>query len=155
MTPLWLTLMYVTVLQVGVAPTCKTASREVEDAVEAKARELNGVEYCEFRRYAKADIDGDHVDDLVMLFGIELRGSANNSFHYLAVFPSRDHWRVQIVKVGQRGQRLPQDVGVANGIIKVTALEYAATDAMCCPSVTKELRFQMKHGRLKDFQGED
>jgi hypothetical protein len=146
--------MCANVLQVGVAPTCKTASRVVEDVVEAKARELNGVEYCEFRRYARADVDGDHVDDLVMLFGVEPR-DGNNSFHYLAVFPSRDHWRVQIRKVGQRGERLPQDVGVADGIIKVTALEYAATDAMCCPSVTKELRFQMKQGRLKDFQGKD
>jgi len=115
---------------------------------------LNGIEYCEFRRYARADVDGDHVDDLVMLFGVEPHGG-NNSLHYLAVFPSRDHWRVQIRKVGQRGERLPQDVDVADGIIKVTALEYAATDAMCCPSVAKELRFQMKQGRLKELRGND
>src|SRR5512140_3552033 len=94
------------------APTCATSSPVVEQVIAQKKRELKAEEYCQYRSYAKADIDGDGVNDLLVLFGVEPRESATNSIHFLAVFPSSLAEKPLLVEVGRRGKRLAESLAV-------------------------------------------
>jgi hypothetical protein len=146
---LWqLTLVVILATASSEKPTCKTASGIVESTIEAKARELNADEYCQFRRYLTQDIDGDGVEDLLVIFGVERRDSANDSVYFLAAFPSTKHWHPALVKVGRRGERFPQSVRFESGKIIVETLEYGKADPMCCPTRPARLLFRLEGGVL-------
>ena len=48
-------------------PTCHTADSRIEGLISAKAAELQGQEYCQFRLYHTIDdVDGDGRDDFLV-----------------------------------------------------------------------------------------
>ena len=136
-------------------PTCATASALVENTISAKARELNGLEYCQFRRYyGLDDLDGDHVDDLIVLFNVEgTGGGGNNVFCFMAVLLSKEHWNPVVVETGERGIRLPNGVSVRGHTIILETMEYKAGDAFCCPSGKGELRYEVEGASLRPIPG--
>src|SRR5262249_55417225 len=96
------------------------------------------------------DLDGDGTDDFVMTFAVEgVRKSANDTYYFLAVLASRNHWNPALIQVGRRGQRQPRSFTVAPGIITVAFDQYQTNDAMCCPSGTSRQSFAWKGATLE------
>jgi hypothetical protein len=65
-----------------IVPTCNVRNDLVESVIAAKAKELKGQEYCQFRHYQTLfDIDKDGNDDFIVLFTVEGVGGGSNN-HY-------------------------------------------------------------------------
>jgi hypothetical protein len=131
------------------APTCTTSDRRVEELISTKMRELGGIEYCQYRMYeSMADIDGDSVADFLVVFTVEAPAGGNNSTQFLAAFASGSNWAPSVVQVAQRGQRIVEGVKADGRTIVLQTLEYGKGDAMCCPSIESEARFQIQGGKI-------
>jgi len=132
-------------------PSCVTADPRVEELIAAKKRALHGDEYCQFRIYETlSDIDGDRREDFLVVFGIGgAEGNAGAVIQFLAVFASGSQWEPAVAEVGRRGQRTIQGIDRGPGsAIRLEALEYGPSDAMCCPSRKTELRLVFRNGQL-------
>jgi hypothetical protein len=136
-----------------VSPTCKTADARLEAVIAAKAHELKAREYCQFRIYETlSDIDGDRVDDFLVVFAVEgVGGGGNNSLQFLVALASGSAWRPVIVQVGARGRRLVKSIEASGGVVVLHVLEYAPTDAMCCPTRSGTARYRIEGGGLKEL----
>jgi len=132
-------------------PSCATSSALVEKTISARARELEGTEYCKFRRYEDLyDLDGDGIKDLVVLFHVEgTGGGGNNVISFMAVFPSRIHWGPLVVETGARAVRFPIAIDIKERMIVLETQEYVATDPLCCPSGKGELVYELQNGVLR------
>jgi len=119
--------------------------------VAAKKRALRGNEDCQFRIYETlSDVDADGREDFLVVFGIDgAEGNAGAVIQFLAVFASGSHWQPAVAEVGRRGQRIVQSIGRGPGTeIRLEALEYGPSDAMCCPSRRTELRLALRNGKI-------
>jgi hypothetical protein len=132
------------------APTCGVQSSIVESTIAEVARKEDGQEYCQFRRYeALSDLDGDRVDDFVVLFTIEgLEGGGNDHADFMSVFLSGRKWQALTVRTGGRGERDPVAIEVRDGKLFLDALVYLPADAMCCPSGKTTLVYQIRGDAL-------
>jgi len=132
-------------------PDCTLADARVEDAIKQKAAELNGHEYCQFRRYdAMDDLNRDGVDDLLVLFTVEGQDGGNDHVDFLSVFLSGKTFTLPItVKVGNRGQRDPVSIEVRDDIIILETQEWQKGDAACCPTGKGEIRLKLSDNRLE------
>jgi hypothetical protein len=139
-------------LLVVAGPTCTARDARVEAVVAATVRATGGTEYCQSRLYHTTDdLDGDGRDDFVLVFAVEAAAGGNNSVQYLAVWLSGSHWTREVLKVGQRGQRSIEGIGVEEGpTLVLETADYVRGDAMCCPSGEGELRFVAAAGRVKE-----
>jgi hypothetical protein len=121
------------------SPSCQLADDRVERAISRKARDLDGHEYCQFRRYdAIDDFDGDHLPDLVVTFNIEgSGGGGNHVVSYLFAFLSsrpRDSGPLE-APAGDRGTFWTDDIssdGKQHIVLHVA--KWLRGDALCCPS---------------------
>ena len=141
----------VLLIQTPSPPSCVTADLRVEEVIAAKARALQGTEYCQYRIYGTlSDVDGDGREDFLVVFGIEgAEGYAGATIQFLAVFPSGSQWRPAVAEVGRRGQRIVERIGHGPGTaIRLQTLEYGPSDAMCCPSRKTELHLAFRSGKI-------
>jgi hypothetical protein len=128
-----------------------TADARVEEAIAAKKRGLHGNESCQFRIYETlSDVDGDGREDFLVVFGIDgAEGNAGAVIQFLAVFASGSQWQPVVAEVGRRGQRIVRGIDRGPGtVIRLGALEYGPSDAMCCPSRKVELRLALRNGKI-------
>jgi hypothetical protein len=132
-------------------PACTTASAPVENTISATVRDLDGTEYCKFRRYENLyDLDGDGVNDFIVLFYVEAPGGGgNNVLCFMAVFLSRKEWNPVVVQTGERGVRYTTAIEVEGHTIVLETMEYQAGDALCCPSGKGQLRYEVENGVLR------
>jgi hypothetical protein len=138
------------------APSCLTADPRVEAVISAKAHELGGSEYCQYRQYETlSDLDGDGKDDFVVVFGIEGSGGGGNSVtQYLAVFGSASAWTPRVVKCGERGERLVESIkSVSNREVVLAIRPYRPKDPMCCPSGHATVTFRLEGEKLVETPG--
>lgn len=135
-----------------VTPTCRTADARLEAVIAAKAQELKAREYCQFRIYETlSDIDGDRADDFLVVFSVEgVGGGGNNSVQFLLALASGSAWRPVITQVGARGTRLVHSIETLDGVVVVHVLEYAPTDAMCCPTRPGIVRYKVEAGEFRE-----
>src|SRR4029453_18860202 len=97
------TALAILAMQTG-QPSCHTADARVEGLISAKAAELQGQEYCQFRLYHTIDDgDADGQDDFLVVFAVEALGGGGNGFvQYLAVFSSAARWKPALLNVGEK-----------------------------------------------------
>lgn len=116
---------------------CRLQNARVERDIAERTARLHGNEFCEYRRYAVGDWDGDRLDDLAVTFNVEgANGGGNNMDGYLLVYLSSRHEAAPLeAPVGTRGKYLPDalEPGVGRTLI-VKTVEWSSRDAMCCPS---------------------
>ena len=116
---------------------CRLQNARVERDIAQRTARLQGNEYCEYRRYAVGDWDGDQLDDLAVTFNVEgANGSGNGIASYLFVYLSSRHEAAPLeVPVGTRGTFLPDslEAGIGKTIV-VKTVEWSRNDSMCCPS---------------------
>ncbi len=132
-------------------PTCNVSNQLVESTIAAKVKELNGQEYCQFRRYETlSDIDKDGIDDFIVLFTVEgIGGGGNNHYDFMAVFLSSRGWQPIITRTGGRGERDPIGVDFRDGKIILDTLVYLPSDALCCPSGKGTLIYELRGDKFE------
>jgi hypothetical protein len=116
---------------------CRLQNARVERDIAQRTARLGGNEFCEYRRYAVGDWDGDHLDDLAVTFNVEgANGDGNNVSGYLLVYLSSRHEAAPLeAAVGTRGKYLPDALEAGSGrTLVVKTVEWAPRDPMCCPS---------------------
>jgi hypothetical protein len=130
---------------------CALADSNIENLIKAKAKELKGDEYCQFRIYdSLGDIDGDSINDFVVVFTVEGPDGGGN-FHesFMFVFlSSSKSGKPLFVQVGERGDRDPEAVSAERGKVVVTTRVYLGKDPQCCPSGHGKAVFEVKGDKL-------
>lgn len=142
-------------LRIPTAPSCVTVDRRVEAVIAEKRWELRAEEYCQFRSYETlSDVDGDRVNDFLVVFALEgVGGGGNSAVQFLVVFPSGSQWQPVIAEVGRRGQRIVQSIQRGPGrVTQLETLEYWRSDAMCCPTRKTTLRLALTNGELRSAE---
>jgi hypothetical protein len=125
---------------------CHLANSHVEEAIAKQAASLNANEYCQFRHYeALSDLDGDHQNDLIVLFNVEPRGG-NDHLGFMAIFLSSRPADAAflLVPTGGRGERDAGAITVRGTRITLDTQEYLPKDPMCCPSGEGTLTYEVK-----------
>lgn len=133
------------------ALTCQLADANVERAIAAKAKALDGHEYCQYRRYAQADFDGDGKDDLVVTFNVEgANGGGNNVESFLFVFLSSRTKPLE-ARAGGRGDYFTNGITADSKAITLYTEVWTKTDPLCCPTGRGKVRFAVdaKGGTLR------
>ena len=125
---------------------CRLQNARVERDIAERAARLRGNEFCEYRRYAVGDWDGDHLDDLAVTFNVEGANDGGNGVdgHLLVYLSSRHEAAPLEAVVGTRGDYLPDalEAGVGRLLI-VKTVEWSPRDPMCCPSRHGSLVFRV------------
>ena len=132
-------------------PTCNVSNQLVESTIAAKAKELSGQEYCQFRHYETLfDIDKDGINDFIVLFTVEgIGGGGNNHYDFMSVFLSGRRWQPITIRTGGRGERDPVGVDFRDGKIILNTLVYLPSDALCCPSGKGTLIYELRGDNLE------
>ena len=132
-------------------PTCNVRNELVESTIAAKAKELKGQEYCQFRCYqALFDIDKDGKDDFIVLFTVEgIGGGGNSHDDFMSIFLSSRNWQPITTRTGGRGERDPVGIDFRDGKIILDTLVYLPSDPLCCPSGKGTLTYELRGGNLE------
>jgi hypothetical protein len=105
--------------------------RAIEDQIKVMVHLSRDWEEAQFRSYKQKDIDGDGIDDTVLLTTFEHgNGWRRELFVSLSSAPSR----VMFLDLGGKGEREADTVEIKNRAIIVKGKRYVEGDAMCCPS---------------------
>ncbi len=102
-------------------------------------------EMARFRSYRQGDIDGDGVDDTILLTTFE-HGMVWRRELFVCLTSSPQ--RVMHVGLGGKGERMAEDVEIKNRAIIVRGKTYTDADAMCCPSQPYESTFLVADGKI-------
>jgi hypothetical protein len=133
-------------------PNCKLKDERVERPIAEKARQLQGAEYCQFRRYNSInDIDGDGKDDFVVIYTVEgVHRSMNHFLQFMLVLLSSKRGSKPLeIQVGERGKRSIGEIGLVerNKIILGNDV-WISGDALCCPSGKGKSVYEIQNGRI-------
>jgi len=146
----------------GIVGGCTTGEQPLSSAREAELRAIPALhieqkitemvrltedwEDAEFRTYKQKDIDGDGVDDTILLTTFEY---VNNSRQMLFVCLSSSPQKVMHLDVGAgKGDRIAEEIEIKDRTIIVRGKKYTVDDAMCCPSLPYESTFKVANGKL-------
>jgi hypothetical protein len=133
-------------------PNCKLKDEGVERLIAEKARQLQGAEYCQFRRYHSIDdIDGDKKDDFVVIFVVEgVRRNANHFLQFMLVYLTSSPKNKPLeIQVGERGERSADNIiRIEKNKIITKDQVWQAGDALCCPSGSGQSIYEIKNGQL-------
>jgi hypothetical protein len=135
-----------------VVPNCKLKDERVERPIAEKARQLQGAEYCQFRRYNSInDIEGDGKDDFVVIYTVEeVHRSMNHYLQFMLVFlSSKPRSKPLEIQVGERGKRSVDEIGLVgrNKIILGNDV-WISGDALCCPSGKGKSVYEIQNGKI-------
>lgn len=143
---LLLALLFICGIATAADQPCRLQNAVVERDIAERTARLHGHEYCEYRRYAVGDWDGDGLDDLAVTFNVEgVNGSGNGISGYLLVYLSSRHEAAPLeTPVGTRGEFLPDSLvpGIGHTIV-VNTVVWSPRDAMCCPSLHGSRTFKV------------
>ena len=95
----------------------------------------------EARIYVQGDLDGDKVEDTVLLAMFDVAMSYNQ---VLFVSLSTRPKHVMLRKVGGKGRQEAETVSIKTGRIVIEGKRYAPDDAMCCPSIPFQAIYAMQ-----------
>ena len=117
----------------------------IEETIRDMVHTNRDWEQARSRTYQQRDIDGDGIDDTVLLTTFE---HGNYWRRELFVCLSSSPNKVMHTNLGGKGERQADDVAITNQTIIITGKYYSADDAMCCPSLPYESTFLVVDGKL-------
>jgi hypothetical protein len=83
---------------------------------------------------AEGDFDGDGVSDAAVIYTLEGAHHSNTYEQFLAVRSSREGGWLRHTLAGGKEVRTVTGVRIVGGRVELALLEYAQSDASCCPS---------------------
>ena len=104
-------------------------------------------EDAELRMYQQHDVDGDGVDDTILVTTFEFD---NGSFQKLFVCLSSSPRKVMQLEVGRKWDRIAVELAVKDRKIIIRGKKYIDGDAGCCPSQPYETAFAVADGKLDE-----
>ena len=121
-------------------------------AIAAHARRVGGQAPRESRKTCEGDVNGDGKGDVAVVYTIEGIGGGKGSTQYLLVLVASPQGVGASApkEVGTTGKRYVERCTLAAGVIEADTKEWAASDAMCCPSKTGHLRLGFDKGKVVD-----
>jgi hypothetical protein len=117
----------------------------IEEQIAEMVRTSRDWEMAHFRSYRQEDLDGDHIDDAILLTTFE-HGMIWRRELFVCLSSSPD--RVMHVSLGRKGERLAEDFEIKNRTIIVRGKAYTDADPMCCPSRPYESIFLVADGKI-------
>jgi hypothetical protein len=102
-------------------------------------------EDASFRMYQQQDIDGDDVDDTILVTTFE---HDNSSYQKLFVCLSSSPRKVMQLDVGCKWDRIAMELAVKDRKITIKGMKYIESDAGCCPSQPYESTFVVMDGKI-------
>ena len=127
---------------------CQSTPMTVEQHISNHTKSTNGNEYFPARSYAHVDVDGDGKADTAVIYTLEgIRGGID-WLQFLAVKLSSENGHIIWQQIGGKDIRAVGNIEIVNGKIVASILEYAPSDASCCPSISKTSTFAIKNGKL-------
>jgi hypothetical protein len=142
------------------AGKCELLPEKAERFIKSFAAEVRGAEYCEFRKIARGDINGDGIADLIVVFTVEgacdgdkktpAGACGNHHETYMQAFLGKELKEVPLLMVGSRGERAITGIIVKKGVIEAETLTYGKNDPMCCPSIKGKTRFVLTKDVIRE-----
>ena len=105
-------------------------------------------EYVEGRKTLRADLNGNHRDDLAVLFTLE-RGDL--WIQYLTVISSAGK-PLATTAVSRRGVRAVDLDRATGSVIELSTKTYRPEDATCCPSVLGHTAYRLRGHLLSEIK---
>jgi hypothetical protein len=105
-------------------------------------------EYVEGRKTLRADLNGDHREDLAVLFTLE-RG--NLWIQYLTVISSAGT-PLATTEVSRKGVRAVDLDRAVGSTLDLSTKTYRPEDASCCPSVLGRTAYVLRGHRLNEIK---
>ena len=99
------------------------------------------------RRYIIGDVDGDGVNDLLLVTSLTSAGG-NYWSHDFVLIRARSPDQPIIAPFGGKGVRSYESISMTSSGILVNALYYGESDADCCPTVKKKVLFELRKDAL-------
>ena len=121
----------------------------VEKEIAETVRTSRDWEMAQFRSYRQQDLDGDGIDDAILLTTFEHGMIWRRE---LFVCLSSSPHRVMRASLGGKGERLAEAFEIKDRTIVVKGKTYTDADAMCCPSRPYESIFFVADGKIVQRQ---
>lgn len=117
----------------------------IDEQIAEMVRTSRDWEMAQFRTYRQKDLDGDGIDDTILLTTFEHGMIWRRE---LFVCLSSSPQRVLHVGLGGKGERMAEDFEIKDRAIIVRGKTYTDADAMCCPSRPYESTFLIADGKI-------
>jgi hypothetical protein len=121
--------------------------------IEEKIREIinqtKDWEMAQFRTYRQGDLDGDGIEDTVLITTFE---HGNYWHRELFCCLSSSPRTVMLIDLGGKGEKEAEDMEVEDRKVIVNGKKYADGDAMCCPSLQYQSTFTVADGKLLEIK---
>jgi hypothetical protein len=117
----------------------------IADVTTTQAQQMGGSYYGRATEIARGDIDGDGDSDAAVIYTIEGMTHSNAHVQLLAVL-TKDlgGWFLFAQEsVGGKGWRGVSKPKIEGRYVTLETLEYADSDAACCPSINGKARFRV------------
>lgn len=117
----------------------------IEQQIADMVRTSRDWEMAQFRSHRQDDIDGDGIDDAILLTTFEHGMMWRRE---LFVCLSSSPQRVMRLTLGSKGERLAENFEIKDRAIVVRGKTYTDSDAMCCPSRSYESILLVADGKI-------
>jgi hypothetical protein len=126
--------------------------RAINEFIARRAKNEDAEEYPSARKILRADVNGDHKTDVIVLYTLEGFGGGNNYQQYLAIFlgGGRSFKNNANVVAGGKLHRTVELRSVAAGVIHLGTLSYRKNDPACCPTRKGSTGYRYLNGKLKE-----
>src|ERR1043165_8087558 len=122
-----------------------TAVLRIEEQVAAAVLASGEWEMAQFRSYKQQDIDGDGIDDAILLTTFENGNVWHRELFVCLSSPSRP---VMQLGMGKKGERMAENFEIKDRTIVVRGKRYADADAECCPSIAYQSVLVLTDGKI-------
>jgi len=111
-------------------------------------------EDLEARQFAEGDLNGDGIEDKVVLFVLQATNGGNAYATHVAGFVKEGAvlQYADAIPVAGYGEGI-QEFAVRNGMLTMTILVQGPGDATCCPSVEKHVSYLLHNGKWIEVAG--
>jgi hypothetical protein len=119
--------------------------------IDSRERETGGIVYAPASMTARGDLDRDGQEDFALIYTLEGENHSDSYRQYLLVSSSRRSGVLYEKEVGGKSVRAVTGLKLREGKIELACLEYAPSDAACCPIFPSGHFYRFDRERLVEY----